>query len=414
MKKKLSIIAAGALLLAGTLGAVKHFEAPSNKAKPVVTGTVERKDLEISVDASGQVEPIRTVEVKSRASGEVRTVDADTGDVIQQGTLLAEIDPREVQNALDQAKADRQAAAVKAQVTEANRKRMDQLRSSGVVTVQEYESAVDAASSANASLVRAETNLQLAQEKSGDVTIRAPISGTVIERTVEPGTIIASATGNVSGGTTMFKMADLSSMQVRVRVDETDVGQVKPGQPVTVTVQAYPSQKFEGQVLKIEPEAVVEQNVTLFPVLVRLANPGGLLKPGMNAEVSVKVTQRPDAVVVPSSAVVTAKDAGAAAAALGLDAKSVRSVVQGKAKDPSAAVVFVKTADATTARLVTQGLSDWDSTEVEGVEPGEKVVLVSVAQVQAQQQQQKDQMKQRTGGSPLGGGMSGGSRGRGG
>lgn len=414
MKKKLSIIAAGALLLAGTLGAVKHFEAPSNKTRPVITGTVERKDLEISVDASGQVEPIRTVEVKSRASGEVRTVDADTGDVIKQGTLLAEIDPREVQNALDQAKADRQAAAVKAQVTEANRKRMDQLRSSGVVTVQEYESAVDAASSANASLVRAETNLQLAQEKSGDVTIRAPISGTVIERTVEPGTIIASATGNVSGGTTMFKMADLSSMQVRVRVDETDVGQVKPGQPVTVTVQAYPNQKFEGQVLKIEPEAVVEQNVTLFPVLVRLANPNGLLKPGMNAEVSVKVTQRQDAVVVPSSAVVTAKDAAAAAAALGLDAKTVRSAVQGKAKDPMAAVVFVKTADATTARLVTQGLSDWDSTEVEGVEPGEKVVLVSVAQVQAQQQQQKDQMKQRTGGSPLGGGMGGGSRGRGG
>ncbi|MFT3839036.1 MAG: efflux RND transporter periplasmic adaptor subunit [Myxococcaceae bacterium] len=414
MKKKLSIIAAGALLLAGTLGAVKHFEAPSTKSKPVITGTVEKKDLEISVDASGQVEPIRTVEVKSRASGEVRTVEVDTGDVINQGTLLAEIDPREVQNALDQAKADRQAAAVKAQVTEANRKRMEQLRGSGVVTVQEYESAVDAASSANASLVRAETNLQLAQEKSGDVTIRAPISGTVIERTVEPGTIIASATGNVSGGTTMFKMADLSSMQVRVRVDETDVGQVKPGQPVTVTVQAYPSQKFEGQVLKIEPEAVVEQNVTLFPVLVRLANPDGLLKPGMNAEVSVKVTQRRDATVVPSSAVVTAKDAGAAAAVLGLDAKSVRATLQGKSKDPSAAVVFVKTADATTARLVTQGLSDWDSTEVEGVEPGEKVVLVSVAQVQAQQQQQNDKMKQRTGGSPLGGGMSGGSRGRGG
>jgi HlyD family secretion protein len=413
MKKKLSIIAVGALLLTSAVAGAVHLEAPSKNQKAVATGTVERKDLSIAVEASGLIQPIRTVEVKSRAAGEVRTVKVDSGDLVQQGTLLSEIDPREVQNALDQAKADKQAAAVKAQVTEANRKRMDELKGSSVVTVQEYEAAVDAAASAQADLVRAETNLQLASEKAGDVTIRAPITGTVLTRSVEPGTIIASATGNVSGGTTMFTMADLSSMQVNVRVDETDVGQVKPGQPVSVTVQAYPDRKFEGQVLKIEPQAVVEQNVTLFPVLVQLANPDGLLKPGMNAEVSVQVTNRPGATVVPSSAVVSVKDAPAAATVLGLDAKTVRASLQGKNKDPHAGVVFVQTAQGTTAKLVTEGLSDWDSTEVSGVEQGDKVVLVSVAEVQAQQQQQADKLKQRAGGSPLGGGASSG-RGKGG
>ena len=99
-----------------------------------------------------------------------------------------------------------------------------------------------------------------------DTDVRAPITGTIIEKDVERGAVIASATNNVSGGTTLLKMADLDLVQVSTLVDETDIGKVQPGLRVTVTVDAYPNRPFEGTVLKIEPQAQTEQNVTIFPV----------------------------------------------------------------------------------------------------------------------------------------------------
>lgn len=296
--------------------------APEGAAAPVNV-TAERRDLEVLAEAPGSIEPIRTVEVKSKASGEVLSVHVETGDRVEQGQLLAEIDPRDVQNALDQAVADLESAEVQASTTEANRTRMEELRRTSVVTQQEYEGALQAAASARAAVVRARTNLQLARERRSDVTIRAPIAGTIIADNVEPGQIIASATGNVSGGTILFTMADLSSMQVRTLVDETDIGQIQAGQSAQVTVEAYPGLRFRGEVYKIEPQAVVEQNVTTFPVLVRLANPENLLKPGMNAEVAVEIATRRGVVVVPNGAVVAPRDAASAAAALGLDAGAI-------------------------------------------------------------------------------------------
>ena len=292
------------------------------------TEAAARRSIEINAEASGVLEPILTVEVKSRASGEVKSVNAETGDRIEAGTLLAEIDPRDVENAWLQAVADLEAARVKSSTTGAQQKRLETLRQSGVITQQEYEGAYEAASSAKAALVRAQTNLQLAKERRSDSTIRAPIAGTIIERTVEPGVIIASATQNVSGGTTLFKMADLSAMQVRAKVDETDIGKVAPGQTVAVKVEAYPGRSFRGEVLKIEPQSVIEQNVTMFPVIVRLSNAEGLLRPGMNAEVTIQVARQRDALTVPAGAVVTMRQARATARMLGLSDEAIASTLR--------------------------------------------------------------------------------------
>ncbi len=429
MKKKVLLAAVFVLVLAGALRWVLRSRATAAPEKPTALGSVERKTLEIQVEAPGLLEPVRVVEVKSRAAGEVLKAQVETGATVEQGVLLAEIDPRDVENALLQAKADVEAARVHAQTAEANRKRMEALKASKVVTVQEYESANEAAATARSALVRAETNLELARERRGDVTIRAPIAGTVIERTVEPGQIIASATGNVSGGTTLFKMADLSAIQVRLKVNELDIGQVQAGQVAQVTVGAYPNRKFAGEVLKVEPLAVVEQNVTMFPVLVRLENKEGLLRPGMTAEVSVQIARRQDAVVVPNASLVSPREAQSAAATLGLSAEAVKSSLQrtgeqrqgrgsGRAERPEGAsrfaVVFVKSAEGTAARRVALGLSDWEHTEVvKGLEPGEQVVLISVAKLQQKQQQATDRMRQQAG-NPLGGGAGGPGRGRGG
>ena len=123
------------------------------------------------------------------------------------------------------------------------------------------------------------------------------MAGTIIEKTVSLGTVITSATGAFGGGTTLLKMADLSQVRVRALFNETDIGQVRPGQTATVTVDAYPDRRFTGIVEKIEPQAVIQQNVTMFPVLVNLENGEGLLKPGMNGETSVLVDQRSDVLV---------------------------------------------------------------------------------------------------------------------
>src|SRR5690606_11892304 len=120
------------------------------------------------------------------------------------------------------------------------------------------------------------------------------------------------------GGTPLMLMADLAQMQVRTLVDETDIGRIRPGQGARVLVEAYPGRVFAGEVLKIEPQAVVDQNVTMFPVLVLLDNRDRLLNPGMNAEVQVEIARREDVVTVPNAAIVGPRDLVAAGAVLGL------------------------------------------------------------------------------------------------
>ncbi len=122
-------------------------------------------------------------------------------------------------------------------------------------------------------MVRTEVALENARITLEDTSVRAPSAGTIIEKTVEPGIVITSPTQAVSGGTVLMKMADLTSVQVRTRVDETDIGKIQPGMQTLVTVAAYPNQPFDGVVLKIEPQAIVEQNVTMFAVLIKLAEP---------------------------------------------------------------------------------------------------------------------------------------------
>jgi HlyD family secretion protein len=475
---------------------------------------IERRSLEVQAEAAGQIEPIRVVEVKSKASGEILSLSFETGDVVQRGALLATIDPRDVQNALDQARADLEVAKARDATSKAQRKRTEDLRAANVVTAQELESSLlDEANSA-AQLIKASTNLQLAEERMKDVRITAPLDGTVIQKTVEIGQIIASASGNVSGGTTLLKMADLSQMQVRSLIDETDLGRIRAGMPVQVTVEAYPDRRFRGQVLKIEPQAVVDQNVTMFPVLVMLDNNEGLLKPGMNADVVIEIATRENVVVVPNAAVVGTQDAVAAGAVLGLNEEQVTTAMNarpngnraqaqpagpaaagdsaagrgqqaaapgqqaaapgaqavagsaedcmalfrriresggaqnlsaadrtkmeacraqmgggrglaggrggqgasGASRDPDQrpGVVFIAADDGTfVARRVTLGLNDFDYTEVvRGLDEGEKVVMISVARLQQQQQEFLNRMRERSTGqgpiaTPSGPGMGG-------
>lgn len=319
----LSIPRAGLLVLAVlTVGACGEAE-PEETGPTITTAPVVRSDLLISVEASGQVEPIRTVEVKSKASGEILRLYGDIGDRVEAGELLAEVDPRDVRNDYNQASADLVVAQARKEIAESQLRRSEELLAAEVITPQEHEGSNLEFANAQAQLVKAETQLELANLRLQDVTIRAPMSGTILARNVEEGTVIQSASGNVSGGTTLFLMANLDQMQVRTLVDETDMGRIRAGMASSVAVEAFPGRPFNGEVEKIEPQAVVQQNVTMFPVIVRLDNRAGLLRPGMNGEVEVSVAERPQTLLVPNSAIVKAQDMAPAAMVLGLDPETI-------------------------------------------------------------------------------------------
>jgi HlyD family secretion protein len=313
----------GLLAAAVAWSACSSGEAAVEATSRFQTVEVDRGDLRIRAEAIGTVEPVRTVEVKSKASGEILRLLADIGDAVAPGQILAEIDPRDVRNRFDQARADLEVAQARADIAEAQLERSQQLLSAEVITQREHESARLEHANAQAALVKAITNFELAELQLADVQIRAPMAGTIIQKNVEVGTVIQSASQNVSGGTTLFTMANLGDMQVRTLIDETDMGQLEPGMAVEIDVEAFPDRAFRGTLEKIEPQAVVEQNVTMFPVIVSLDNSSGLLKPGMNAEVAIMIDDAIDVLLVPNNAIVQPADVGPAALALGLDIEAL-------------------------------------------------------------------------------------------
>jgi HlyD family secretion protein len=472
-----------AALLLPVLAACEAAEA--GDATMAQSADVIRGDLIATAEATGVLEPVRKVEVTSKASGEILRLYVDTGDEIEPGDLLADIDPRDVQNAADQANADIEVARARIAIAEAQVERSNELLRAGVVSPQQHESSTLEFANARASLVKAETNSELAQLRLQDVTIRAPSTGTVLVRNVEEGQVIQSSGQNVSSGTTLMIMADLDVVQVRTFVNEGDLGEIKEGMRTIVTVDAYPNRTFEGIVDQIEPQAVVLSGATLFPLIVRLDNRSRLLKPGMNTGVEIQTGVATGVLLIPNNSVVMPQDAEPAALALGLDADAIdmgsmmrsgfagggmgggegrrlegarpaggspaaaggdaragrnqsgaggqnASRAQGGrlgqrggggmgrfARGSSAegaaqvepAVVFLIEEDGTIEpRMVMIGLTDWDNTVVvSGLDEGDRVALIGLAQLQAQREAYLERMRSR-GGNPFGGGMRGGMR----
>ena len=294
----------------------------------VPTAPVERRDITVTAEATGAVEPINIVEVKSKASGLITRMPVDVGSNVKPGDLLVQIDTHDVQSQYDQTVAALRAAQASLDVAAAQKKRSDALLKEEVITPQEHETATLQYANAQASLVKARTDADIARQRLEDATVRAPVAGTVIDKPVSLGQVITSATSSASGGTTILSMADLSKVRMRALVNETDIGQVQPGQQATVTVDAFPNRRFRGVVEKVEPQAVVQQSVTMFPVLISLDNSGGELLPGMNGQVSMLVTQKNGVVAIPTDAARTMRELPAAALALGLNVDSVRAQMQ--------------------------------------------------------------------------------------
>ena len=372
-------LALALLAIAGTSACNKTKDS----APTVQLADVTRRTIVIDAEATGAVEPINVVEVKSKASGMITRMTVETGTQVKPGDLLVQIDTRDVQNQYNQANADLKAAQAKLQVSEAQKNRNDEMFKARVITAQEHEATSLDYESAKAALVRAEASLDLAKQRLEDATVSASVAGTILEKSVSLGQVITSATSSASGGTTLLKMADLNKVRVRALFNETDIGQVRPGQNATVTVDAYPDRRFQGTVEKIEPQAVIQQNVTMFPVLVALDNREGFLKPGMNGEVSVLIEQLDDVLALPNDAIKNVREATVTASMLGLNPDSVQAELQAQLANRR------RVSDASGGAPATGAASGAArSARFTGVARGGEVTLVSQAGQQDRQGQQ--------------------------
>jgi len=424
--------AARAIALATLAGCAQEAEERSWNISEV-----SQRDIIVSVQAAGIIEPVTTVELKSKASGEILEISSETGDTVEAGMMLVQIDKRTPRNALSQANAELEAAKARRDIAKSQRDRAQSLFKTGTLNQVDLEQSVLEFANSGAEVVRAEVAVENARIALDDTEVRAPIRGTVISRDVEVGQVISSPTMDVGGGTVLLTMADLRSVQVRSLVDETDIGKISPGQEATVTVAAYPNQPFIGTVVKVEPKAEDEEAVTLFAVIVTIENESGLLKPGMNAEVEIDIASRYDVPAVPTIALRTPRDVTAAALFTGIDADTIRQqlrdtgmelpdAVSGASADyaggkPAAGSgptgdgyqfggrywLFVMEGEVPVARNVVTGVTDLDYSEVvSGVQPGDPILLLPSSDLIMSQDQFKKWMG-RTVGMP---GMSSDSK----
>ena len=279
---------------------------------------ITNKRLELSIEASGVIEAISSIEIKSKASGEVLFLGAEVGDLVEKGAILGQIDQRTPNNILNQAKSDLEASKVRLENAQSQFDRGKELHANASISDKDFEDIEESFAQAKSALVRNEVSFENAKIALDDTIVRSPVRGTVISRPVEVGQVISSPTSAVGGGTVLMTMADLSKVRVRALIDEIDVGKVSIGQTVSIKVAAYRDKEFFGVVKKVEPQARIEQNVTTFPVLIDIENDKNLLLLGMNTDVVIEVLSKDVSVSTPTMSLRTRKDIYSAAGILNI------------------------------------------------------------------------------------------------
>ena len=317
MKRKTILALAGLAVLA--------CSKKKDDALTIPLEAITRQTILVQAEATGVVEPINVIEVKSKSSGQIVAMPVETGTLVKPGDLIVQLDTRDTRNAYAQAKADLDAANVNLRVSKQGIDRADELYKERIITAVEREAAQVSYANAQATVLRNRAALDIRAQGLEEATVRAPVAGTVIEKPVALGQVITSGTNAANGGTTIIRMADLGKVRVRTLVNETDIGKVRAGLTAIVVVDAFPDRPFTGTVEKIEPQATIQQSVTMFPVLVSIDNQARLLLPGMNGEVSIQVDRRDNVLAVPNDAVRSPNEVAAVAPLLGLDPDSVRA-----------------------------------------------------------------------------------------
>jgi HlyD family secretion protein len=298
MKKHKRIIWVVVIILAGAGIWLWKFR---EKEKPVVLETEQPYygTMATSVTATGTVQPVDTVSVGTQVSGTISKVYVDFNDKVKKGQLIAEIDKTILQAQRDQISANLRQARASLDYAKSNYSRQKQLLDVGAISRAEYETALNQFNSANDNVSGIAAQLKAAQQNLYYANIYSPIDGTVLTRNVSVGQTVAASLNTP----TLFVIAkDLTKMQVQAAVDEADIGNVKNGQRVTFTVDAFPDNVFEGTVQEVRLRPSVSSNVVTYSTIIDAPNADMKLKPGMTANITVFTREIQNAMLVSAKA----------------------------------------------------------------------------------------------------------------
>jgi HlyD family secretion protein len=347
-KKKWLWIGGSVLLLLVVVIVTVAMTSGGTKIDPSKLGKVERGDLTKSVVATGKVEPITKVEIKSKASGIVKKLYVEAGDHVKAGQVLAELDRDEIVATVRSQEAQLQSSEANLNAASADLKRAEvdaeapdvpllkrayeraiSMRADGVISdsarddaQRAYELAVNKQNVARAQLVvgkakvaqaradvqRQHANLTQLKEQLSYTTITAPITGILLSRDVEIGDAVSSILVMGSAATLVMTIGDTSEVYVLGKVDESDIGKVYLGQPSRIKVESFKDKTFTGKVTRISPMGAEKDNVTTFEVRVSINNPGGELKANMTANAEIILEEHKNVLHVPEAALVYDKD----------------------------------------------------------------------------------------------------------
>jgi HlyD family secretion protein len=343
-RKRLIYGGATAILLVGGIYGYAVRAGSRVDIDPSRLATVERDTVVKSVVATGKVEPVTKVEIKSKANGIIEKLYVDVGDEVEPGQVLAELDKEHLAARLREEQANLQAAEANLQAARAQLEKnvieaegpdvefarraferarslfeqkliaqsaLDDARSALEVAENRQRSAKGQLSvsrarvaEAEAKVAQARASVSRAEEDLRNATIRAPIRATVLTRDVEVGSPVSSILNLGANATLVMTLGDIDRVFVRGKVDEADIGRVRLGQPARITVETFKDRRFEGRVTQISPIGVEKDNVTTFEVEVSIDNPGNELRANMTANAEIILEEHPDSLVVPEAAII--------------------------------------------------------------------------------------------------------------
>ena len=258
-----------------------------------------KQDIVASVTATGTIEPVTSVDVGTQVSGVISKLYVDYNSVVKAGDVIAELDRTNLTSELNSAQASLKSALSNLNYQKTNYGRYKNLYDKGLISANDFEQARLSYVQAQQQAQQQRENVKKAQTNLGYATITSPIDGVVLSKEVEEGQTVASSFSTP----TLFKIArDLTDMRVIADVDEADIGEVKEGQRVTFTVDAFPDDTFHGQVTQVRQEATTESNVVTYEVVISAPNEDLKLKPGLTANVVIYTMEAKDVLAVPSKA----------------------------------------------------------------------------------------------------------------
>ncbi|MFV0535775.1 MAG: efflux RND transporter periplasmic adaptor subunit [Dysgonomonas sp.] len=365
--KKYLIFAVIILIIAG----IAYVLLPSRKEAPVTLSTtkVEKGDIATSITATGTIEPITLVEVGTQVSGVISKLYVDYNSVVKAGQVLAELDKRLLSSELENANATLQSRQVDLDLQKKNYDRQKMLWEKQAISKVDWENAESTYKTAQLAVTSSKAAVLKAQTNLGYATITSTIDGVVVSRAVEEGQTVAASFSTP----TLFTIAnDLTKMRVIANVDEADIGEVKEGQRVAFTVDAFPNDEFAGKVMQVRLEATTTSNVVTYQVVIDAPNPDLKLKPGLTANVNIYTMEEKDVILIPSKALRFNPDPELMKSIKDLTIADLTS--QPSAPDKTKKAVWVKSGNSLSPKTVTLGATDGIHTAVtEGLNIGDEV-----------------------------------------